>query len=159
MASPESLADSVSTIYHYDWLLPFLQLPFFLLLLLNLLYLFLFAASVCYFGSLHYHSLFNCLITIFLHSLACPIPYFEFLNFHAAILNSKKRMWRTPYKDTHNIIIHIFCRYFRSINWLINTLLKEAWELTWNKIQSVTNIQVFKYVLQIFKYYKPFKVF
>ena len=155
MASPESLADSVSSTYYYDWLLPFLQLPFFLLLLLNLFICFF----LLHFGSLHYHSLFNCLITIFLHSLACPIPYFEFLNFHTAIFNSKKRMWHTPYKDTHNIIIHIFCRYFKSINWLINTLLKEAWELTWNKIQSVTNIQVVKYVLQIFKYCKPFKVF
>ena len=31
-------------------------------------------------------------------------------------------MWHTPYKDTHYVIIHIFCWYFRSTNWLINTL-------------------------------------
>ena len=109
---------------HYDWLLPFLQPLFFLLLLHNLLYLFLFGVSVYYFDSFHYHStisLFN--LTFFLHSLACPIPYFEFLNFQAAIFNSKKRMWHTPYKHMHYVIIHILCRYFRSTNWLINNLL------------------------------------
>ena len=44
---------------------------------------------------------------------------------HALIFNSKKHMWHTPYKDTHYVIIHIFCWYFRSTNWLINTLFDE----------------------------------
>ena len=36
----------------------------------------------------------------------------------------KKRMWHTPYKDRHYVIIHIFCRYFRSTNWLTHFFLR-----------------------------------
>ena len=75
---------------------------------------------------------------MFLQYLSCPIPY---LNFHAAIFNSKKRMWHTPYKGTHNVIIQVFWRYFRSTNWLINTLSEAIFDYIWKNNMLVKKIK------------------